>query len=284
MSTAVPVVAALLAAMSFGVGSVIQQQAAREAPARESLRLRLVLDLARRPKWLAGMVLVVASFALLALALAFGPLVLVQPLAATDLVFALPLLARHRRVRLTRREVAGISCTAGGVALFLTVLPPAPEGATVPVVRDWMPVILAISAAVVLLAETGRRSRPTTRTAFYAIGAGLLLGLLDSLTKSTAGRFRADGLGALSHWEPYSVALVGLMALILSQSAYQAGSLAISLPLIDTMEPMAAVLIGVAVFGEQLASSTWALAVQALGAATAVLGIVLLDRSPLGRP
>ncbi|MFI9612902.1 DMT family transporter [Streptomyces sp. NPDC052023] len=284
MSTGVAVAAALLAAMSFGVGSVIQQEAAQQAPARESLRLRLVLDLGRRPAWLAGMILVVSSYALLGLALAHGPLVLVQPLAATDLVFALPLLAWRRRTGLTRREAAGIACTAGGVALFLTALPPAPGGAAVPAARDWLPVILAIGGAVVLLAEAGRRSRAPRRTALYAIGAALLLALLDSLTKSTAGRFRTDGLGALAHWEPYAVVLVGLTGLVLAQSAYQAGSLAISLPLIDTLEPMTAVLIGVAVFGEQLASSPWALSVQALGAATAVAGIVLLDRSPLARP
>lgn len=283
MHTAVAVVAALLSAMSFGIASVVQQKAARQAPAQESLRLRLVLDLARQPMWLVGMVLVVLSYALLGLALAFGPLVLVQPLAATDLVFALPLLAWRRRVRLAWQDMAGIACTAGGIAMFLAVLPPSPEGTAVPAVRQWLPVLLAVGSAVVLLAEIGRRSRATARTAFYAIGAALTFALLDSLTKSTGGRFRAEGIEALGHWEPYTVVLVGVIGLILSQSSYQAGSLAISLPLIDCLEPVGAVLIGVAVFGEQLASSTWALTVQALGAATAVGGIVILDRSPLAQ-
>ncbi|MFJ3921761.1 DMT family transporter [Streptomyces sp. NPDC090022] len=283
MHTAVAVVAALLSAMSFGVGSVVQQTAARRAPAQESLRLRLVLELARQPMWLVGMGLVVLSYALLGLALTFGALVLVQPLAATDLVFALPLLAWRGRMGLTRQDMAGIACTAGGVAMFLVGLPPSPEGTAIPAVRQWLPVLLAIGCTVVLLAETGRRSRATTRTALFAIGAALTFALLDGLTKSAAGRVRTEGLDALGHWEPYMVVLVGVIALILSQSSYQAGSLAISLPLIDCLEPMGAVLIGVAVFGEQLATSTWALAVQALGAATAVAGIVILDRSPLAR-
>ncbi|MFD7445656.1 DMT family transporter [Streptomyces sp. NPDC059909] len=104
MNVAVAVPAALLSALCFGVASVVQQQAAREARAQESLRLRLLLDLARRPKWLLGMGLVISSYALLGLALTFGPLVLVQPLAATDLVFALPLLAWRRRMPLTRNR------------------------------------------------------------------------------------------------------------------------------------------------------------------------------------
>ncbi|MFI2368087.1 DMT family transporter [Streptomyces sp. NPDC018833] len=283
MITAVAVVAALLSAVCFGVGSVVQQRAAREAPARESLRLRLLLDLARRPKWLAGMGLVISSYVLLGLALAFGPLVLVQPLAATDLVFALPLLAWRRGMPLTRSEATGIVCAAGGVAMFLMVLPPGHAGTAVPAPSDWLPVLAVIGGAVALLVPAGVRSRAPTRTAMYAICAALLFALLDSLTKSAAGRFRADGLGALFHWEPYSLIVVGMTGLILSQSSYQAGSLAISLPIIDTLEPVGAVVIGVAIFSEQLATSTWALTVQALGAATAVTGILLLDRSPLAR-
>jgi drug/metabolite transporter (DMT)-like permease len=283
MDTAVAVLAALLSAVCFGVASVVQQQVASEAPAEESLRLRLLLNLARRPAWLAGMALTVLSYAMQGLALAFGPLVLVQPLAATDLVFALPLLAWHRRVRLTRVECAGIVCTAGGVAAFLAVLPTTSTGTAVPALRDWLPLLAAVGGAVALLASAGLKRRGRARTGLYAISAALLFALLDSLTKSAADQFRADGLGTLSRWEPYALIVVGIAALVLSQSSFQAGSLAISLPIIDTLEPIGGVLIGVAVFNEQLASSTLAVTVQALGAAVAVVGIVLLDLSPLAR-
>ncbi|MFE0450224.1 DMT family transporter [Streptomyces sp. NPDC058914] len=281
MNTAVAVPSALLSAMCFGVGSVLQNKAAQQASTWESLRLRLLLDLVRRPVWLAGMGLVGSSFALLGLALAFGPLVLVLPLAATDLLFALPLLAVLRRQSLTRSEVTGMICTAGGVAMFLTVLPPSASGLAVPAVQDWIPVLAAAASLVALLVPIGLRRPGRVRTASYAICAALLLALLDSLTKSTASRLRTDGLGALCHWEPYALIAVGLMGLLLSQSSYQAGSLAISLPIIDTMEPIGAVAIGIAVFGEQLAPTMWALTVQTLGAAAAVTGIVLLGRSPL---
>ncbi|MCX5317881.1 hypothetical protein OHA03_46065 [Streptomyces sp. NBC_00154] len=83
-------------------------------------------------------------------------------------------------------------------------------------------------------------------------------------------------------WEPYALLLVGGAGLLLAQSSFQAGSLTISLPLIDTIEPIGAVLIGAAVFHERLATSGY-LAVQILGAALAVTGIVILDRSPLVR-
>lgn len=283
MDTAVAVLAALLSAVCFGVASVVQQQVASQAPARESLRLGLLLDLARRPAWLGGMALTVVSFAMQGVALMFGPLVLVQPIAATDLAFALPVLARRYGEPLTRGEMAGIACTAGGVAAFLTVLPLAAAGTAVPPLLDWLPVLAVVGVAVALLASVGHRRRRRARTALYAISAALLFALLDSLTKSVAGRVRADGVEALLHWEPYVLLVVGIAALVLSQSAFQSGSLAVSLPLIDTLEPIGAVLIGVVVFDERLASSPAAVLVQAVGAAVAVVGIVILARSPLAR-
>ena len=282
MNTAIAVVAALFSAFCFAVAAVLQQRAAREAPAQESLRPQLLFDLARRPIWLAGVALAGFSYLVQGLALAFGPLILVQPLAALDLAFALPLLAWRRGIGLTRRELAGIAGTAGGVAAFLTVLPP-PSGTAVPGLGEWLPMLAAVGGAVALLVSAGIRSGGKTRTSLYAISAALLFALLDALTKSTAGRFRASGLGALAHWEPYAVIAVGITGLLLAQSSFQAGSLAVSLPLIDTVEPVGAVLIGAVVFNEQFAPSAWALSVQALGATAAVTGIVLLDRSPLVR-
>jgi hypothetical protein len=168
------------------------------------------------------------------------------------------------------------------VAAFLTVLPEE-VGYSIPVLVDWIPVLLVVGGSVALLAPVGLRSRGRARTALYAICAALLFALLDSLTKSAAERFRLEGFAALLHWEPYSLIFVGLAGLVLSQSSFQAGSLAISLPLIDTIEPIGAVLIGIVVFHEHLATSTWSLMVQAFGAAIAVAGIALLAHSPLAR-
>lgn len=283
MSTAVAVLAALMSAVCFGVASVAQQYAASKAPAGESLRLGLLLDLARRPLWLAGMALTIVSFVMQGVALAFGPLVLVQPVAATDLVFALPLVAWRRQERLTVPEWTGIVCTAGGVAAFLAVLPSGSAGTTAPSLVAWLPAFLCIGGIVAVLAPLGLRARGKLRSALYAISAAVLFSLLDSLTKSTTGRIRADGLDALRHWEPYAMVGVGITALVLSQSSFQAGSLAISLPVIDTLEPIGAVLLGVAVFDERLAGSPVAVLTQTVAAGVAVLGIVLLAVSPLAR-
>jgi hypothetical protein len=82
---------------------------------------------------------------------------------------------------------------------------------------------------------------------------------------------------SLGHWQPWALISLGLAGLLLSQSAYQAGALSVSLPIIDTLEPISGVVIGTAIFGEHLAASPAALALQLAGAVIAVAGIALLD-------
>ena len=103
------------------------------------------------------------------------------------------------------------------------------------------------------------------------------------MTLSFSRQLRFGGLGSiLAHWQPWALIVLGIAGVLLSASAYQAGALRTSLPIMDTLEPVSAVLIGTAVFGERLASSPGGLAVQLCAAATAVAGIVVLGRSPLG--
>src|ERR1700757_2003320 len=93
------IIAALGAAVSFAVAAVLQQGWARPASQDKSLSLRLLADLLRRPKWLAGIAFLLTGFGLQALALSYGPVALVQPIIVTELAFAIPfgILRKHRR-------------------------------------------------------------------------------------------------------------------------------------------------------------------------------------------
>src|SRR4051794_2810305 len=104
----------------FAVGAILQQQAAREAPYEASLSGRLLLDLVHRPRWLLGIGSDVVSFGLMALALAFGPLAIVQPLTTvTGLVIALPVAVHRRGGRLGRRGWTATVAVTVGLAMFL---------------------------------------------------------------------------------------------------------------------------------------------------------------------
>ena len=72
------------------------------------------------------------------------------------------------------------------------------------------------------------------------------------------------------------------VALVLNQSAFQAGHLAASLPAISVVNPVIAALLGAALFGERLgASGPLALAVTAVSAIVMATATISLARSPL---
>jgi hypothetical protein len=55
----------------------------------------------------------------------------------------------------------------------------------------------------------------------------------------------------LGGWQLYVLILLGISALVVSQSAYQAGPLALSMPAVALLEPVVAVVAGEIVFHEQ---------------------------------
>ncbi len=279
MATALAVVFALMAACCFALGSLVQQRAAREAGQR-ALDPRLLVQLARRPRWLGGVGLNAFSFGLQGVALAFGPLTLVQPLAATDVLFALPLIARRHRHPLSWREVAGVLAVTGGIVAFLATLPHN-HSTRVPGALAWAPVFLAVGALAALTAVISARVRGRARVAWLAVAAGAVYGLVDALAKSTVGIMARQGLGVVTHWEPYVLIAAALLGALFGQSAFGAGALVVSLPVIDTLEPVSAVIIGATVFGERLASSAPGLTVQLAGAVVAITGIAVLSRSAI---
>lgn len=125
MSTAaaltIAVLAALGAACSFGVGVALQHRQVQRERGRGLLRL--ISQLARRRLWRAGVGLAVAAYALQAVALAFGPLALVAPVVAADLLFALPIAAIWERRPMRRLDWASCAIVAAGVAVFVICSP-----------------------------------------------------------------------------------------------------------------------------------------------------------------
>lgn len=280
MTTVIAVVAALTAAFCFAQASLVQQTVARASGADEVLRLRLLLDLARQPRWLAGIGLDALSFFILALALGFGPLALVQPLASLDVLFVLPLIARRQHRQLTPGDGLGAAGVAAGIAIFLAIATPT-GGAAAPGLRIWAPVFVGAAVLSGLAAMAGLRVEGKARVIWFAVAAGAVYGVLDSLAKATVDVLADRGLGVLVTWEPWALLAAGITGALLGQSAFSSGALSLSLPVIGTLSPITAVVIGATVFGEQLASSPWQLAVQLGGGALAVVGIFLLSRSSI---
>jgi hypothetical protein len=98
------------------------------------------------------------------------------------------------------------------------------------------------------------------------------------VTLSFTRLVRAAGAAAvLGSWQLWALVSLGLAGLLLSAGAYQAGALAASLPIMDTVEPVTGVLLGTFLFGEQLAGSSGGMLIELAASAVAAAGIVLLS-------
>ncbi|MET7646154.1 DMT family transporter [Streptomyces sp. NPDC005426] len=268
------------AACCLGFGFVLQQAAARRAPKSDYLSPRLLLDLMRVRSWMAGIGLMVCGMVLGALALGKGEVSVVEPLLATNLLFAMAL-SRHRTgQRLGRQGWAGLWLLAGGVAAFLVAGEPKGGQAVSSPLRHWL-VIGGVVGLALLLTAFAKRSRSGVSPALLAVAAGLLYGLQDALTRVTGERFSEGGwAGLFTSWQPYAVLVLGVTGLILVQSAFETGPLRMSLPALTAAQPLAGIACGIGFLGDQVRTDTGALAGQAAGLAAIVAGIVLLGLHP----
>jgi hypothetical protein len=276
---AIAVVAALCAAFCFALGSLNQQGAARQTHAG-ALRFGLLVALARQRRWLGGMAVTVLAFGIQAAALAFGPLALVQPLVATEVLFALPMIAHRNRRPLQPKGIIGGLSVVSGLAIFVAVSPPT-RGVSVPSLSAWAPALAGITALTLTSASVGLRSCRTARVIWLAAATAVIYALLNAVTKSSIGLLMHRGAGVLATWEPYTLMAVGILGGLFGQSAFNAGPLSLSLPVIDTVEPVASVILGAAVFDERLARSPSLFALQLVGGAIAATGIAVLSHSPV---
>jgi drug/metabolite transporter (DMT)-like permease len=272
------IVLALVAALLFGVGTVLQQRAAMQVPDEEAMKAGLLVRLAKQPIWLAGIAADALGFVGQAVALAIGRIVVVQPLLATAVVFALPLGARLDKRRLTRREIVGAAAVVGGVASFVVVANPT-GGVDNPELSVWIvsgAVCLALTGLLVVLS---RGRPPGLKASLLGSAAGILFALSAVLTKAVADQLGDGILDIFTHWQVYALVAVGWVGMTLSSAALQTGALAPAAATQMSLDPVVSVALGVFAFDESLHDSFVGGAVALIGFALMIAGLVVLSGS-----
>jgi drug/metabolite transporter (DMT)-like permease len=277
-----PVVLALLAGLCYAIASVVQQRVAAQQPEELSLSPRLVLALARRPLWLLGIGVDIAAYLLEAAALGRGSVLVVGPLLASGLLFALPFASFRTGRRVTRREMIPAVLITAGLALYVEVGSPAGTASHASHL-EWGVAAAVVIAATTVLVTLGRRARePGRRATYYGIATGVVYSLTAVLTKATVDRLNGRVLPILGHWQLYALLTASVVGLVLNQSAFQAGHVAASLPAISVTNPVLASIMGVVLFDEHLNAHgllAWSVAGAAIVAM--LIGTCWLARSPL---
>jgi drug/metabolite transporter (DMT)-like permease len=265
---------ALLAAVSFALGTTLQQRGTLETDAAEG-DPRFLREILREPVWLVGALLQAAGWVLQAAALDRGSLVVVQSLCTLSLVFALPLGAALTRQRLSRRSVAGACATVIGLIAFVAVGEPN-SGVTNPAARAWWTASIVVVGATITFAVLARRSRGPMAATLYATAAGIGFGFQAAVTKEFMTVI-GHGLGPiLGSWTTYALVASALVGFALQQSALKTGYLAPAMAASNASTLIVSVVLGVAVFDETLVQAGDPVAAAVLGLLVATLGVVLL--------
>jgi drug/metabolite transporter (DMT)-like permease len=269
--------AALGSAACFGLTGALQHMAARRVAAKPALHPSLLLDLGRQPIWLLSLLANIGGSALQLLALSTGPLVLVQPLLVTGLLFAVLIrsLMAHRPP--PGSVVLGASLCAAGLAAFLLLAQP--TGGV-----DWLslsqalPLGIGLAALLALLVTIASRGHGEVRTLALAGGAGVLYGVTAGVAKIALGLVHDDGIGALlTHWPLYALMVIGPAGFLLNQNAYQSdNSLAPALAVITVTDPLVGIGVGVLWLDEVLRSGPGPVVGEVLALAALVVGVWLL--------
>lgn len=271
----------MVAAALLGVGFVLQQDAAQQAPKAHFLRIQLLADLLRRPRWLAGLIIMVAGELLSAWVVGHMVLSLAEPLLATSLLFALLLAGPLSGQSVHKTEVAGALILMGGVtALSLARNVRSPQ-VYVGSYAYWPFAGAAVLFLAFVLAELGRRRSAGQRALLTGTSAGLVFGIADALTRRTVQILDTGHFAVLlTSWPGYSLIAVSLVALWLMESAFNAAPLHISLPGITAAEPISGIVLGVVVFRDSIDVSAGAIALEAGGLVALLVGVIMVSRSP----
>jgi drug/metabolite transporter (DMT)-like permease len=200
------------------------------------------------------------------------------------LVFGFLAFAGRRRTRIKPRDWLGAVAMSAGVAVFLR-LASASGGRLHAAGSSWLLAGLVtlgvVLAAVAVAFGMGNRpgATPSRQAALLGSATGIAWGFVAAVIKELSSHL-GGGLGAVfSTWSLYVLLVVGAATMLLASHALAAGPLAASQPGFTILDPLAASLLGVFLFGEQIQTGPWDLAGEALAVALVVAGAATLSRS-----
>jgi drug/metabolite transporter (DMT)-like permease len=271
------VVVAFAAATAFGWSTALMHHSASAAPADLNRPDRLLGHLIHQRRWVIGEIASLTGLGLHLWALSLGSLVIVQPLVATGLVFALAFRAILDRKRPSSRTLFWASVCAGGVAVFL-IATNSTNGSS-PVDDTRAAIMLTVGSIVAFVAWFWSLKVPRESSGLLlGIAGGVIFGLLAGSLKATTDTFGSIS-GILTAWPFYASCLLGLFGFLMNQRMYHQSSLHRSLPTLNTLNPIVAVIFGIFCFNERPGQGASATIAEVAGLVAMLAAIYFLARS-----
>ena len=267
--------------MSFGAQyqyrGVTKVERLSGSSGKAGLSGRQLLSLLRRPSWVVGTGMLGLAIICQLSALAFAPLIIVQPIGAISLVITTLLNARVSGHKPTRQSgIAIVECLAG-ILIFVTIA--AFYATENPVTQRETIIILSLLGVVLLvLAGLWLWLRKRGQALFYIVASGVIYGFVATLAKVAIERIKANDFDWLT-----ILCIVSLLAAVaigayFVQTAYAVGPPDLVIAGLTVIDPIVAVVIGLTILQEAANAPLWAFVGFAVAGAIAVTGVITLAR------
>jgi hypothetical protein len=274
------------AAVAYGASTAVQHAAVHTGTGQADPRglIRLLRD----PRWLLSIGGDTVGFALQVVALANGPVVLVQPLLVLTLPVSLFFGSILARTRPRAADYAACLAIGAGLTAFFWLLGTPASGRTPSATAVEITIVVELAAGALLCALAHRRAA-AVRAGVYGGVAGAWFGTIGVMLNCLAVERRehgahgifvhADGLAPLA-----GLLILGGLGMMLTQVSFQVGALAASFPANKAADPLVAVILGAVLLHERVPHDAAALVVDALCLLVIIVGAVRLSRSGQAAP
>ena len=264
--------AALGAALCYGVGDLLEQIGARRAGASENVDPRLLLRAVRQLPWVAGLSLDGVGFLLAIIALEDLPLFAVQAALASSLGVTAVLSSVFLGTRITRAQRVPLVAIAMGLLLVGTAA--SPEHAVAAGDAGQLLFVLGVPVIVLLAFALGRVGTGDRAAARLGAAAGLSFGGAYAgarVLKVPVPVWEIVG-------EPLAWAIVayGVLGVLLLSTAFQRGHVTVAIAATFAVETVVPSAIGLVFFGDHAREGLWPVALT--GFLSCAVGAVTLAR------
>jgi drug/metabolite transporter (DMT)-like permease len=272
---ALSVLLSLVSAFAYAGGAIVQERVAESSPGEQFAPLR-------RPVWWAAVALNGLGGVLHVVALAYGPLSLVQPLGALTIVVALPMAALFVGRRAGATAWRGAIMATVGLAGLLSLVAASDARSLDTVQRVAVAVVTAGVVVTLMIAARAAHRHPAVRSMLLATASGIAFGMSSVFTKTVA----VDWTGGVSAADLPSLAVIGVLAtagMLLSQASYRGAGLAAPLATLTVVNPVVAAAVGITMFGEIFRYGTTGTALALSCGVVAAGGLILLTTERIAR-
>ncbi|MFF1629447.1 DMT family transporter [Streptomyces sp. NPDC058272] len=271
---ALSVLLSFVSAVAYAGGAIVQEQVALTSPGQTYAPLR-------RPSWWAAVALNGLGGLLHVVALAYGPLSLVQPLGALTIVFALPMAALFVGRRAGATAWRGAIMATVGLAGLLSLVGASDAQSLGGTQRAALAVVAGGSVAALMVAGRAAHRHPAVRSVLLAVAAGIAFSMSSVFTKTVA----VDWSRQVSVSDLSSLVVIGVFAtagMLLSQASYRGAGLEAPLATLTVVNPVVAAAVGITMFGETFRYGTTGTALALACGVVAAGGLILLTTERIG--